>query len=102
MAFLKSTARAVRVAVLAAIAFGHISMNYLIYAPRSLAIVGGSLASLAALAGAFGFCATAPAPPRFERAPSPCFACGKQALEIILRVPLCRDSGVSLSGPKEK
>jgi hypothetical protein len=41
------------------------------YAPIALVIVGGSLASLAALAGAFGFCATAPARPRFERAPSP-------------------------------
>jgi hypothetical protein len=77
-------------------------MNYLIYALRSVVIVGGSFASLAALAGAFGFCATAPARPRLERAPSPCFACGKQALEIVLPVSQCGYSGVFLSEPKEK
>jgi hypothetical protein len=71
-------------------------------APIPLVIVGGSLASLAALAGAFGFCATAPARPRLERAPSPCFACGKQALEIVLPVSQCGYSGVFLSEPKEK
>src|ERR1700758_3524772 len=75
-----------------AIAFGHTSRNYPMYAPIPLVIVGRSLASLA-LAGAFGFCATAPAPPRFERAPSPL---------LSLPVSQCGYSGVSLSGSKEK
>ncbi len=71
-----------------AITIRHISSNYPIYVPRRFGIVAESLASPAFCAGAFGFRATAPALPKFKRAPS---------LLLSLRISQHPCSGVFLS-----